>query len=75
MIKSIENYLSIFGDLDKKILDVFEKVDRKDFMDVHKHLAYEDNAISIRYNQTISQPSTVARMISLLELKKTDKVL
>jgi protein-L-isoaspartate(D-aspartate) O-methyltransferase len=51
------------------------KVDRIYFMESNKQLAYENEAIPIGYGQTISQPSTVARMISLLELKKSDSVL
>ena len=75
MLESVKNYLSLFGKPDKKILQAIEKVDRKNFMVENKELAYEDRAISISYGQTISQPSTVARMLSLLELKKTDEVL
>ena len=37
--------------------------------------AYVDSALSIEAGQTISQPYIVARMIELLELKPTDKVL
>ena len=75
MLESVKNYLSLFGKPDKKILQAIEKIDRKNFMVENKELAYEDRAISIGYGQTISQPSTVARMLSLLELKKTDEVL
>ena len=75
MLQSVKNYLSLFGKPDKKILQAIEKIDRKNFMVENKELAYEDRAISIGYGQTISQPSTVARMLSLLELKKTDEVL
>ena len=75
MFQSVQNYLSQFGEPDKKILNAIEKTDRKNFMDENKELAYEDKAIPIGHGQTISQPSTVARMLSLLELKKTDEVL
>ena len=75
MIESVKEYLSHFGKLDKKIINALKKVDRKRFMDLNKELAYEDEAIPIGLGQTISQPSTVARMISLLELKKSDVVL
>lgn len=79
MLKSVEDYLSEFGKIgvgERKILDVINEVDRKNF--VHKNLeaeAYVDEALSIGSGQTISQPSTVARMLQLLELKKDDKVL
>ena len=75
MIKEVNSYLSQFGEPDKKILNAIEKIDRKSFMDLNKQLAYENEAIPIGMGQTISQPSTVARMLSLLELKKTNKVL
>ena len=75
MFQSVQNYLSQFGEPDKKILNAIEKTDRKNFMDENKELAYDDKAIPIGHGQTISQPSTVARMLSLLELKKTDEVL
>ena len=40
-----------------------------------RHLAYEDEAISIGYGQTISQPYTVAFMTHLLDLKGNERVL
>jgi protein-L-isoaspartate(D-aspartate) O-methyltransferase len=75
MIESVKGYLAHFGGPDKRILNALEKIDRKNFMDFNKQAAYEDEAIPISMGQTISQPSTVARMISLLDLKKSDTVL
>src|SRR3989344_4407792 len=75
MLHSVRKYLSQFGKPDEKILQAIEKIDRKNFMEINKERAYEDQAIPIGHGQTISQPSTVARMLSLLELKKTDEVL
>lgn len=75
MLQSVKKYLSLFGKPDKKILNAIYKIDRKNFMEKNQDIAYEDSAIPIGYGQTISQPSTVARMISLLKLKKTDEVL
>jgi len=37
--------------------------------------AYDDNALPINLNQTISQPYIVARMTELLELTNRDRVL
>src|SRR5437764_14249972 len=37
--------------------------------------AYDDNALPINFNQTISQPYIVARMTELLELTNRDRVL
>jgi len=57
----------------REIIKVMEKVDRKAFVKVDN--PYVDMPISIGYGQTISQPTTVARMLSLLDLKKNDNVL
>lgn len=60
----------------KEILDAFSKVKREDFISKKLELyAYEDRALSIGKAQTISQPYTIAMMLSLLELKKPQKVL
>jgi len=78
MFQSVRKYLSLFPESKKnqeKIIKAIEKTDRKKFMEKNKTLAYEDSAIPIGHGQTISQPSTVARMISLLKLKKTDEIL
>ena len=75
MFHSVKNYLSQFGKPNEKIIQAIEKTDRKNFMEKNKSFAYLDQAISIGHGQTISQPSTVARMLSLLNLKKTDEVL
>ena len=75
LIRKVKEYLSEFGEPNQKVLEALKKVDRMDYMNTNKQLAYENEAIPIGYGQTISQPSTVTRMISLLELKKSDKVL
>ncbi|MEM2956344.1 MAG: methyltransferase domain-containing protein [Candidatus Pacearchaeota archaeon] len=56
-----------------KIIEAMEKVDRRDFVSVKD--PYIDAPLSIGYGQTISQPTTVARMLSLLDLKKKQDVL
>lgn len=40
-----------------------------------KHLAYRDTPLSIGYNQTISQPSTVVAMTEALGVKEGQKIL
>jgi len=40
-----------------------------------KDLAYRDTALSIGYNQTISQPSTVVAMTEALDVKEGQKIL
>jgi len=59
-----------------EILNAFSKVERQDFISKNlREQAYEDTALPIGKNQTISQPYTIATMFSLLELKKGQKVL
>ncbi len=60
----------------KEILDAFSKVKREKFIPENmKHMAYDDNALPIGEGQTISQPYTIAKMLELLSLKKSQKVL
>ena len=61
----------------EKILEAFAKVRREDFVpsNIPQAMIYEDIALSIGYNQTISQPFTIAVMLNLLDLKKGQKVL
>jgi protein-L-isoaspartate(D-aspartate) O-methyltransferase len=78
MLDSVKDYISKFGfgDYEKRILKAMDKVDRIYFVpERFEKYAYDDNAMSIGHSQTISQPSTVARMLQLLELQKGDKVL
>lgn len=55
------------GIRDQRILDRFLATPRHIFVDeALAHRAYEDTALPIGYNQTISQPYIVARMTELL---------
>lgn len=61
---------------DARVLAAMERLPRELF--VHPafvHRAYEDVALPLGYQQTISQPYTVAFMTSLLELQPGEKVL
>ncbi|RJR32279.1 methyltransferase domain-containing protein [Candidatus Parcubacteria bacterium] len=59
--------LKNFG-FDKKIIKAFEKVRREDFIPPeNKRFAYDDTALPIGYGQTISQPYTIAFMLSRLQ--------
>jgi len=51
------------------IVKAFRNVERKSFvpLEYHKKMAYDDIPLPIGYEQTISQPSTIAFMLSLLE--------
>ncbi|MEX0921094.1 MAG: protein-L-isoaspartate(D-aspartate) O-methyltransferase [Candidatus Pacearchaeota archaeon] len=60
----------------KKILDAFSSVKREYFIPEElKSKAYEDTALPIGEGQTISQPYTIALMLSELSLRKGQKVL
>ena len=58
------------------IIDAFNKIDRKDFI-LEKDIndAYVNYPLSIGFNQTISQPLTVAFMLELLEIQGGEKIL
>lgn len=60
----------------EKIIKAFEKVKREEF--IHEELkesAYEDEPLPIGQGQTISQPYTIAFMLSLLELTDNQRIL
>jgi len=60
----------------KDIRDAFVAIDRKDFVsEDYVEEVYEDYALPLGYEQTISQPTTVAFMLDLLVPQKGDKVL
>ncbi len=60
----------------KDILNAFEKVSRENFVPSRlRSRAYEDVPLPIGFGQTISQPYTIAIMLSLLDVKKGQKVL
>lgn len=58
------------------IITAFKRVDRADFVpDEYRQEAYEDYPLPIGFGQTISQPTTVAFMIELLDPKPGNIVL
>ncbi len=60
----------------RELLDFFVKLDRAIFLDKdHKAYAKCDSALSIGYEQTISQPSLVYRMTLELDIEESSKVL
>ncbi len=64
------------GITNESVLTAFEKVDRHLFMEsVLWPSAYEDTALTIVTEQTISKPSTVAYQTQLLEVAKGHKIL
>jgi protein-L-isoaspartate(D-aspartate) O-methyltransferase len=60
----------------EQIVSAFQKVRREDF--VPEHLvgyAYEDMALPVMDGSTLSQPSTIAFMLNLLDLNEDSRVL
>ena len=64
------------GITDQKVLNAMRNVEREKFVPLLMRLnAYRDIALPIGYEQTISQPYTVAIMTQALSVKIGDKVL
>ncbi|MCX7947283.1 MAG: protein-L-isoaspartate O-methyltransferase [candidate division WOR-3 bacterium] len=57
---------------DEKIINAFEKIPRNLFVE---NEPFEDKAVYLKLNQTSSQPSLIAKMLELLEIKPTDTIL
>ena len=74
--KMVDEQIRKRGVKDKRVLEVMRKVPRHLFVDPDSmNAAYEDNAMPIQCDQTISQPYIVALMTELLELNTASKVL
>ncbi len=59
-----------------RVIDAFEKIKRKDFIAKEQEdLAEVNEALSIGFGQTISQPLVVAFMLELLQVKPKEKIL
>jgi protein-L-isoaspartate(D-aspartate) O-methyltransferase len=72
----VDRQLRSRGIMDEKILSAMERVERHRFVDKNmRDRAYDDCALPIGENQTISQPYMVALMTELLELEGDEKVL
>lgn len=73
--RMIEN-LRQKGITDENVLQAFDKMERHRFLEsiLWPH-AYEDVALKLTTDQTISKPSTVAFQSQLLEVKKGHKIL
>ncbi len=74
LMTRLEHETQVFRN--KAVKEAFQAIDRKDF--VHEDYdfeAYEDYALPTMQGQTISQPTTVAFMLELLDVRKGDAVL
>lgn len=61
---------------EEQIISAFEKVQREKFVPEHlTNYAYEDIAIPLEDGSSLSQPSTIAFVLSLLQLKQNQKIL
>jgi len=60
----------------EKIIDAFSIVRREDFIDPKfLSFAYEDSPLPLGEGSTISQPYTIAFMLTLLDLRDSNKIL
>jgi protein-L-isoaspartate(D-aspartate) O-methyltransferase len=74
--KMVVNQIQARGITDDRVLNALLKVKRHLFVPERiKLYAYEDNALPIDNNQTISQPYIVALMTDLAKINPQDKVL
>lgn len=74
--KLIEHIKSLGYLKSKQVEEALRKIPRHSFVpESIRHLAYRDTPLSIGYDQTISQPSTVVAMTEALDVKKNQKIL
>lgn len=74
--KMVQNQIKARGINNSEVLAVMRKVERHLFVKPeYLNVAYQDGALPIDCDQTISQPYIVALMTGLLELTPTSKVL
>jgi protein-L-isoaspartate(D-aspartate) O-methyltransferase len=72
----VEQQIASRGIGSKLVLDAIRHVPREAFLPAHlREFAYEDSALPIDANQTISQPYIVALMTEALDLRGNEKVL
>ena len=71
------NLLRDKGITNEKVIRIMERIPRESFIDpALKQMAYNDDALPIGHNQTISSPYIVAKMSQIIiEEDKMDKVL
>ncbi len=76
MRKKLVEILKTKGITNQNVLNAMGTVPRHLFMDLSlERVAYEDRAIEILCNQTISQPSTVAFQTQLIDVHNREKIL
>ncbi|HXM48302.1 MAG TPA: protein-L-isoaspartate(D-aspartate) O-methyltransferase [Pyrinomonadaceae bacterium] len=74
--RMIQRLRDHYGISDSNVLEAMRRVPRHFFVtETLRGRSYDDNALPIDFNQTISQPFIVARMTELLGLDKKSRVL
>lgn len=74
--RMVERLREHYGIRDLNVLEAMRRVPRHFFVtEALRGRSYDDHALPIDFNQTISQPFIVARMTELLELDKKSRVL
>jgi protein-L-isoaspartate(D-aspartate) O-methyltransferase len=74
--KTLVEAMRRVGYASEEVASAMLEVDRKDFLERgQREYAYFDTPLPIGYSQTTSAPSIVARMLSLLEIKRGMNVL
>lgn len=74
--RMVRNQIAARGSRNEAILSAFAEVPREIFVDeVMEEFAYEDTALPIASDQTISQPYIVASMVDAAEVGAEDSVL
>ncbi|HEX4746093.1 MAG TPA: protein-L-isoaspartate(D-aspartate) O-methyltransferase [Gaiellaceae bacterium] len=75
-VRMVERQLRRRGIRDERVLDAMGRVPREMFVPERlRAFAYDDGALPIGYDQTISQPFVVATICSLLSLEGDERVL
>lgn len=74
--KTMVAHLKQMGISDERVLYAMNSVPREKFLSAGlEHQAYDEKALPIGFNQTISHPNTVAKMTELLQIKTGHKIL
>src|SRR5882762_785109 len=74
--RMVEEQLQTRGIQDTRVLEAMRQTPRHLFVpEPQRHRSYEDRALSIGHDQTISQPYMIAVMLQTLKLRGTEKVL
>lgn len=76
-LKTLIEHLKQNGVLStQSLISAFQKIDRKDFvLEELRDFAYDDTALPIGREQTISQPYTIVFMLELLNVGEGERVL